>query len=65
MQLLTEASESGETTLFFCKIGKDRTGLLAALVLSCCGATDDEIVSDFMRSGALFTPSLWWLARHV
>jgi hypothetical protein len=48
-QLISEAAESGETTMFFCKIGKDRTGLLAALVLSCCGASDDEIVSDYMR----------------
>ena len=48
-QLLSEAAESNETTLFFCKIGKDRTGLLAAMVLSCCGASDDEIVSDYMR----------------
>jgi len=31
------------------QIGKDRTGLLAALVLSCCGASVDEIVSDYMR----------------
>ncbi len=32
------------------QIGKDRTGLLAAMLLSCCGASDDEIVSDYMRS---------------
>ncbi|CAL8468506.1 g8046 [Coccomyxa elongata] len=50
LELLREASEGGDTTLFFCKIGKDRTGLLAALVLHCCGASVDEIVSDYMRS---------------
>lgn len=32
------------------QIGKDRTGLIAALILAICGATDDEIVSDYARS---------------
>ncbi|CAL5221371.1 g3551 [Coccomyxa viridis] len=50
LELLTEAAEAGETTLFFCKIGKDRTGLLAAMVLTCCGASVDEIVTDYARS---------------
>ncbi len=36
------------------QIGKDRTGLLAAMVLTCCGASVDEIVTDYARS----TPSL-------
>ena len=31
------------------QIGKDRTGLIAALILAACGATDDEIVSDYAR----------------
>ena len=32
------------------QIGKDRTGLIAALILAICGATEDEIVSDYARS---------------
>jgi hypothetical protein len=35
--------------LFFCKAGKDRTGLLAALVLACAGASDDQIVADYVK----------------
>ena len=58
LQLMTEAAESNETTLFFCKIGKDRTGLLAAMVLSCCGASDDEIVSDYMRCAGSFPSAI-------
>ena len=34
----------------FAQIGKDRTGLIVALILAACGATDDEIVSDYARS---------------
>lgn len=36
--------------LFFCKAGKDRTGLVAALVLSVLGASDEEILSDYVIS---------------
>ncbi|BDA43530.1 hypothetical protein COCOBI_04-5420 [Coccomyxa sp. Obi] len=41
---------SGHEICTALEIGKDRTGLLAALVLHCCGASVDEIVSDYMRS---------------
>lgn len=37
----------------FCKLGKDRTGLLTMLILACCGATDAEIVSDYIRCASL------------
>ena len=49
MQVILEAVQRGEPTAFFCKLGKDRTGLISMLVLSCCGATEDEIVSDYVR----------------
>ena len=49
VQIIRAAAERGESTLFFCKIGKDRTGLMAALVLAACGATNDEIISDYNR----------------
>ena len=41
--------------MFFCKLGKDRTGLLAALVLAACGATDDQIVADYTRWVGVWT----------
>jgi len=47
--VITEAAEAGEPLLFFCKIGKDRTGVLAALLLSCCGAKPEEIIADYHR----------------
>lgn len=35
---------------FYCKVGKDRTGLIAALALHCCGASEAQIVDDYARS---------------
>lgn len=39
------------TVIFHCTAGKDRTGVLAASLLLCLGATDAEIVADYGRSG--------------
>ncbi len=33
--------------VFHCSAGKDRTGVLAALVLSCCGVPRAQIVADY------------------
>ncbi|BDA42592.1 hypothetical protein COCOBI_03-4850 [Coccomyxa sp. Obi] len=49
LRVLMEAVKSKEPVAIFCKLGKDRTGLLTMLILACCGASDVEIVSDYMR----------------
>ena len=42
--------------------GKDRTGIIAALVLSASGASDLEIVDDYARCALLFVQALEWNA---
>ncbi len=51
-QVILEAVERGEPVTFFCKLGKDRTGLISMLVLSCCGASEQDIISDYVRCPA-------------
>jgi protein tyrosine/serine phosphatase len=34
--------------LFHCRLGKDRTGVFAALVLKLAGVSDDDIIADYM-----------------
>ncbi len=29
--------------------GKDRTGIIAALVLACSGASDEQIIEDYAK----------------
>ncbi len=41
--------QAGRPVLFFCKAGKDRTGLVSALLLSVAGCSDDMIVDDYIR----------------
>jgi protein-tyrosine phosphatase len=50
--VILEAVRAGEPAVIFCKLGKDRTGLISALVLACCAATEEEIVSDYIRSAS-------------
>jgi len=38
----------------YCTAGKDRTGLIVMLVLSIMGATDDEIIADYVLSDSAY-----------
>lgn len=47
-EALTHLSEAGEgTTLFHCTAGKDRTGLIAALLLLNAGVAREDVVKDY------------------
>ena len=40
--------------LFHCTSGKDRTGIVAALILKVLGCTDEDIIRDYNASGVAF-----------
>ncbi len=42
--------------LFHCFVGKDRTGLLAALLLSSAGVSREDIIADYQVSYTYFKP---------
>ncbi|ARO14888.1 protein tyrosine/serine phosphatase-like protein [Ketogulonicigenium robustum] len=47
--------------VFHCTAGKDRTGMIAALLLSLADVTDENIIADYVRTstdGALFIQKL-------
>jgi protein-tyrosine phosphatase len=46
-------------TLFHCFAGKDRTGLVAALLLRLAGATIDDVAADYELSGRSWADSKW------
>jgi protein-tyrosine phosphatase len=46
--------------VFHCAAGKDRTGILAALLLSTLGVSDDLIVADYEISEHALAPSFAW-----
>ena len=53
-QLVTALNVIAHTpgaTAFHCAAGRDRTGVLAAMLLLALGAGDDDIVADYARTG--------------
>ena len=43
----------GDAVLFHCRGGKDRTGMVSALLLDALGVTREEILADFMLSSEI------------
>ena len=46
--------------VFHCAAGKDRTGLLAGILLSGLGVADDQVVEDYALSGGAFDRTRAW-----
>lgn len=44
------ADEDG-ATLFHCRLGKDRSGVLAAVLLKLLGVSDEDVIADYLLSG--------------
>ena len=49
------ADESRHPVAFYCTAGKDRTGALAAIILSLCEADVDAIVEDYAMSANVYS----------
>ena len=47
LKVILGALDEKRPLMFYCKAGKDRTGLLAMLVLSCCEVSDQDIIDDY------------------
>lgn len=50
--------------LFHCSSGKDRTGLIAALIQSVCGASEDAILDSYAESEKFLSPVLQLIAEE-
>jgi protein-tyrosine phosphatase len=48
--LIAANLQAGIATLFHCAAGRDRTGIMAALLLSLVGVTDGQIAMDYVQS---------------
>lgn len=54
---LKRVAEAGDgCVLFHCTAGKDRTGFAAALLLAGLGVGREQILSDYLATGSLWTP---------
>lgn len=59
----TMAAQTG-AVLFHCQVGKDRTGVVAALLLHLAGTPTQHIVDDYVATATHITPLLPELRKH-
>ena len=52
MEVILQALATRGPVLIFCMAGKDRTGIISALVLAVAGCSDEQVIKDYIRSGA-------------
>lgn len=57
------AADTRLPAVFHCSAGKDRTGVLAALVLSTLGVPDDQIADDYQLSAVAMDKLVAWLVE--
>ena len=51
--------------LFHCFTGKDRTGILAALVLGVCGVSEKDIAADYSLSQIYLSDVYSWMRENI
>lgn len=63
LELIADGAEKQISQLIFCRLGKDRTGLVSALILACCGASHEEIIADYIKSDGVDQVALGGLEK--
>jgi hypothetical protein len=64
-QAVTAMCETpGGVTLFHCRLGKDRTGVFAALLLKLLHVSDADVIEDYMHTGYFEPEMRSLLARY-
>jgi protein-tyrosine phosphatase len=58
------AADDRVPAVFHCSAGKDRTGVLAALLLAVLGVTDDDIAADYHLSALAMGQMVEWMRTH-
>lgn len=48
------ADKSRHPVAFFCTAGKDRTGVITAIILAACGVSDEKIIEDYAISANVY-----------
>lgn len=66
VRVLTMIAEAPEgIVLFHCTAGKDRTGIIAALLLALAGVNADIIVEDYALTGPMIAPMIDDILAHA
>ena len=62
--IITAICGAGTNVLYFCNAGKDRTGVVSAILLAQSGMDEEYIVKDYMKSKENLRPMLEGFAKQ-
>jgi protein tyrosine/serine phosphatase len=63
-EVIAELTSGATPAVFHCAAGKDRTGVVAAILLSAVGVTRDAVVADFMETESVLPDIIAYLQRR-
>jgi protein-tyrosine phosphatase len=63
-EIVAELVSGATPALFHCAAGKDRTGVVAAILLSAVGVTRDAVIADFMETEPALPDIIAYLQRR-
>jgi protein-tyrosine phosphatase len=63
-EIIAELTSGATPAVFHCAAGKDRTGVLAAILLSAVGVTRDAVIADFMETEPNLPEIMAYLQRR-
>ncbi|MEY2401621.1 MAG: protein-tyrosine phosphatase [Ilumatobacteraceae bacterium] len=63
-EIIAELTSGATPALFHCAAGKDRTGVVAAILLSAVGVTRDAVIADFMETEPVLADIIAYLQRR-
>jgi protein tyrosine/serine phosphatase len=63
-EIIAELTSGATPAVFHCAAGKDRTGVVAAILLSAVGVTRDAVIADFMETEPFLADIIAYLQRR-
>jgi len=63
-EIISELTSGATPAVFHCAAGKDRTGVVAAILLSAVGVTRDAVIADFMETEPYLPEIIAYLQRR-
>ena len=65
MKTIFEILGNNEKVLYFCNAGKDRTGVVTALILKLLDVSENDIIEDYVSTGQFMKTTLIKFARNA
>jgi protein-tyrosine phosphatase len=63
-RILHTIANADANVFYHCAVGKDRTGVVSALLLKICGVSDEDVIADYQLSATYLHPMIVAMKRE-